>query len=460
MTEGKNTLHAEAIFPRSFRKQYPCAVRGEGVWLWDETGKKYLDACGGAAVVTIGHGVGEVVEAIAQQARELSYAHTSQFHTRVAEELAAYLTAKFPRARRERTPALQDSARVFFTSGGSEATETAIKIARQYWLSRGEPQRSVMFSRWHSYHGATLGALAVSGNRRRREAYGPLLPSAKLISACFCYRCPLHLEFPSCELACAHELERAIAETGAGKAAAFICEPMVGATSGAVPPEGYLRTVREICDRHGLLFIADEVMTGAGRTGKYFAVEHWGVVPDIIVAGKGLSSGYAPLGAVLVSEKVWRTIAEGRGSLDHGFTYQGHPPSVAAGLAVQRYIEKHNLVEQARARGEQLAARLERLRKIPEVGDIRGKGLLQTVEFVSDWPSRAPFPVEIGFSERLFERLRERGVLVYPMQGTTGDFSGDHILIAPPFTIAESEMDFLVDQLVAAVAELKAEIRK
>ena len=447
----------DAIFPRNFRRRYPTAARGEGVYLYDEQGKRYLDACGGAAVVTIGHGVKEVVEAMAQQAASLAYAHTSQFHTRAAAELAEFLSAKFPVERREQAPALQAGARVFFTSGGSEATETAIKIARQYWLSRGEPQRHILISRWHGYHGATLGALAVSGNRRRREAYGPLLPPSRLISACFCYHCPLGLEFPACELACAHELERAIHEAGPERVAGFILEPIVGATSGAVPPEGYLRTVREICDRHRLLLIADEVMTGAGRTGKYFAVEHWQVAPDIILAGKGLSSGYAPLGAVLVAEKVWRAIAAGTTSLDHGFTYQGHPPSLAAGLAVQRFIEKHGLLEQARMRGEYLARRLESLRALPVVGDVRGRGLLQTVEFVADRQARAPVPPEVKFSERLFERLSERGVLVYPMKGTADGLSGDHILIAPPFVIEEDEIDLLVEQLEAAIAEVAAQ---
>jgi adenosylmethionine-8-amino-7-oxononanoate aminotransferase len=447
-----NTGRADAIFPRSFARQYLVAARGEGVFIEDEEGKRYLDACGGAAVVTIGHGVREVADKIGEYARRLPYVHSSQFYTSVALELAEYLRATFP--------GVPQRARVHFTSGGSEATETAIKIVRQYWLARGQPQRYKILSRWQGYHGATLGALALSGNPRRRQPYTPLLPEIDHISACFCYRCPLGLEYPTCELACARELEEAIANAGKDSVAGFILEPIVGATSGAVPPEGYLRTVREICDRHGLLLIADEVMTGLGRTGKYYAVEHWNVVPDIILLGKGLSSGYAPLGAVLVGERVWRAIQSGAGTLEHGFTYQGHPPSVAAGLAVQRYIEKHNLIERARQQGAYLAQRLEQLRVLPCVGDIRGKGLLQTIEFVANRATRTACAPEQRFSEHLFEALRDRGVLVYPMRGTVDGVSGDHILLAPPFIIEEKHIDLLVDEIEHALAQVTRELEQ
>lgn len=437
---------SDFTFLRNFRRDYPVAVRGEGVYLFDENGKRYLDACGGAAVVTIGHGVPEIIDAIAQQARQLSYVHSSQFASPVSAELAQVLAAKFPGPKQH--------ARVHYTSGGSEATETAIKIARAYWLARGEPQRYKIISRWVSYHGTTLGALSASGNKLRRQAFAPLLPAAmEHISECFCYRCPLGLEYPSCALACAEELEQVILKTGNDSVAGFICEPVVGASSGAPPPDGYLQKIREICDAHGILMIADEVMTGAGRTGKYFAVEHWGVAPDMILLAKGLSSGYAPLGAVLAGEKVWRAIEAGPGSLDHGFTYQGHPPSLAAGLAVQRYLEKHDLVEQSRQRGDYLARKLESLRALPCVGDVRGKGLLQTVEFVADKTTKAPFSKEFNFNFRLFENMQARGVMVYPMRGTV-DGGGDHVLIAPPFVIEEAQIDFLVEQLAQSLDEV------
>lgn len=443
---GVRKVQSNAIFPRDFATHYPTAVHSEGVYLFDEDGKKYLDACGGAAVVNIGHGIREIVDQIAGAAVSLTYVHTTQFHTRSGYELAEFLCGKFPdRSQR---------ARVHFTLGGSESTETAIKLARQYWLSRGEPRRYKIVSRWHGYHGATMGALALSGHRRRRAPYEPFLPEMGHISPCFCYHCPLALEYPSCQLACARELEEAIAGARGETVAAFILEPVVGATSGAVPPDGYLSMIREICDRYGILLIADEVLTGVGRTGKYFALEHWNILPDMILLGKGLSSGYAPLGAVLVSEEVWRTIEAGSGTLHHGFTYQGHPAGMAAGLAVQRYLEKHKLVEKAHLRGDYLKDRLERLRTLSRVGDVRGKGLFQTVEFVADRDKRTPLPAEHRFVEHLFERLRERGILVYPMRGTVDGFVGEHIMLAPPFIIEEHELDLLVTEIEEAVKEL------
>ena len=348
--------------------------------------------------------------------------------------------------------------RVLYASSGSEATETAIKLVRQHWLSRGEPRRVRILARWHGYHGATLGALALSGDQRRRQVYEPLLRETEHVSPCFCYHCPYMLEYPSCELACARDLEQVleqIEETDPGSVAAFICEPIVGATSGAVPPDQYLRLIREICDRFGVLLIADEVLTGAGRTGRFFAVEHWNVVPDIILLGKGLTSGYAPLSAVLVAEHVWRGLADEQGRFEHGFTYQAHPPSVAAGMAVQRYVAEHGLIDRARELGGYLASELERLRDFDCVGDIRGKGLLQTMEFVADRRSRAPRPAGDLFVEQVFDSLCRRGVMTYPVRGTVDGVSGEHIMLAPPFVIAEPELDFVVDQLVEAINEAR-----
>jgi adenosylmethionine-8-amino-7-oxononanoate aminotransferase len=439
-------ISANAIFPRNFKDEYPFAERGEGVHLYDDTGKQYLDACGGSAVVTIGHGVQEIVEQTALQSRSLAYCHSSQFNTRVEAELAQLLAERFPGA--------PQNARVHFTSGGSESTETAIKIIRQYWLARRQPCRTKLVSRWQGYHGTTLGALAVSGNRQRRDDYQALLADVAHISPCFCYHCWLNQEFPSCELACARELESTIDELGTDEVAAFFFEPVVGATSGAVPTPGYLERLRDICKKKDVLLVADEVMTGAGRTGKYFAVEHWNIEPDLILLGKGLSSGYAPLGAVLVSEKVWRTIADASLTLQHGFTYQAHPPSVAAGLAVQKYLIKHDLIERARETGEYLATRLETLRSHDYVGDIRGKGMLQVVEFVQDRASRSPFPSEARVAKRIFSWLRSQGLLVYPGTGTADGVLGDHILIAPPFIIERSDIDWLVQRIGDAVAAI------
>lgn len=433
----------EATFPRSFTEINPFAVRSEGVYVYDAAGKRYLDGCGGAAVVSIGHGVKEIVDAMSRQAYALAYTHSSQFHTEVEAELALFLAKKFPGP--------PQSVRVHFTSGGSEATETAIKIVRQFWLARNQPRRQKLVSRWHGYHGTTLGALAVSGNRKRRRDYLSLLPEVEHISPCFCHHCWLHAQYPGCGLACARELET-IVESKTDQIAAFFFEPVVGATSGAPPAPGYLQEIRDICVANDVLLVADEVMTGAGRTGRYFAVEHWNVVPDLILLGKGLSSGYAPLGAVLVSEKVWRVIADSGHTLEHGFTYQAHPPSLAAALAVQHYLEKHNLVARSREMGEYLAHRLESLRGHQYVGDIRGKGLLQVVEIVQDRGARLPFAPERKTSKRVYAELLSRGVVVYPGAGTLDGITGDHILVAPPFVIEPAEIDQLVKQIDEAIA--------
>ena len=348
-----------ALFPRNFRKTYPEAVRGDGCYILTADGRRILDAAGSAAVVSIGHGVAAVGHAMAEQAGQIAFAHTSQFQTAVAERLAARLLAMAP-------PAFHNGGRVYFTSGGSEATETAIKLARQYFLERGQPKRVRMVARWQSYHGSTLGAMAVSGNTRRREAYLPLLPDWGHIAPCYCYRCPLGLAYPDCNVACADELEKFAGQVDPATIAAFLFEPVVGATLGAVaPPDGsanYAQRLAEICRRHGILLIADEVMTGMGRTGAPFAVKHWDVTPDLILVGKGIASGYAPLGAVIVAPHVAEAIAAGSGSFDHGFTYQMHPVSMAASHAVLDILEQHHLYERVAPVGAALLAALQALR--------------------------------------------------------------------------------------------------
>ena len=440
----------QALFPRSFRREYLEAVRGEGCYVFDSRGRKYLDAAGSAAVVSIGHGVAEVGRAMARQAAELEFAHTSQFHTAIAERLATRLRVLAPAAFRE-------AGRVWFTSGGSEATETAIKLVRQYWVERGQPSRTRIVSRWQSYHGSTLGALALSGNLRRRAIYAPLLPEWGHIAPCYCYRCPLGLTFPDCRVACADELEKLLTDVGPQSVAAFIFEPVVGATLGAVaPPDGYLQRIAEIARRHGILLIADEVMTGMGRTGRNFAVEHWGITPDLILVGKGVASGYAPLGAVLVASHVAEAIQHGSGAFEHGFTYQAHPVAMAAGLAVLDYIEQHHLFERVAPGGRDLLAALEPLRAHPNVGDIRGLGLLLGIEFVKGRASREPFPRSAGFAERVRQAAMEEGVTTYPIQGCADGERGDHILLAPPFTISADETRFLARTLEAALAHAAA----
>jgi len=439
----------EAIFPRSFLRSYPRAVRGEGCFIFTSEGRRCLDASGGAAVVTIGHGVEEVARAMAVQASQLAYVHSSQFHTAVTDRLSQRILALAPLGMRA-------GGRVYLTSGGSEAAETALKLARQYWLERGDKKRWRVISRWQSYHGTTLGALAVSGNVRRREPFGPMLPEWGHIHPCFCYRCPLGLQYPSCNVDCADELERLLEREGSENVAAFIFEPVVGATLGAVvPPEGYVQRIADICRRHGILLIADEVMSGMGRTGKAFAVEHWGVTPDMILVGKGIASGYAPLGAVIVARHVAEAFSRGTGTFLHGFTYSAHPVAAAAGNAVLDYIERENLFARVEPVGQELRAALEPLRKYSVVGDIRGKGLLFGIELVHNARMREPFPPDAQIALRIQEDALEAGVMTYPIQGCADGTHGDHILLAPPFTITSKMIEMIAAGLDHAIADLE-----
>jgi adenosylmethionine-8-amino-7-oxononanoate aminotransferase len=452
-----------AVLRRSFRKPYPAAVRAKGVYIWDADGHRYLDFSGSAAVDFIGHGVREIADAMAEQARQLEFVHTSQFTTPVAEEFAAELLAFAGES--------FAGGAVYFTSGGSESIETALKLARQYQVEIGEKNRHQILSRHQSYHGSTLGALAVSGNKRRREIYLPMIREFEHIGIPYCYRCAFDCTDScyNCGQQYAAELERAIESANAAASqnsvAAFIFEPMSGATLGAVvPPPGYLRAIADICRRHGVLLVADEVMTGMGRTGRNFAVEHSKIAPDILVAAKGLSSGYAPLGAVIASKKVVDAIAGGSGSFLHGFTYNAHPVSIAAGRAVLSRVHSHKLVQAADSTVEGapafgLKTALESLQDINVVGDVRGLGLLWGVEFVSDKKTKAPFAPEENFAGLVGQACSRRGLLVYPMQGCVDGVAGDHLLIAPPAVITPEQIGWSLEQLRAAVQESTAQIR-
>jgi adenosylmethionine-8-amino-7-oxononanoate aminotransferase len=441
-----------AVLRRSFRKELPVAVRGEGVSVWDAEGKKYLDLSGSAAVNLIGHGVPEITTAIAEQAAKLEFVHTSQFTTPLAEEYARELL-EFAGEH------FHDGA-VFFTCGGSESIETAIKLARQYHVETGQSQRHQVLSREQSYHGATLGALSVSGNKRRREIYLPMVREFAHIGMPYCYRCAFDCtdECRNCGQRYAVELDRAI-DASHGQAAAFIFEPLSGATLGAVvPPPGYLESIAEICRRQGVLLIADEVMTGMGRTGRNFAVDHWDLVPDILVTAKGLSSGYAPLGVVIASKKVVDAITNGSAVFLHGFTYNAHPISLAAGRAALHYLQANYLVAAADSRragspASKFKAALEGLRSEQHVGDVRGLGLLWAVEFVEEKSSKRPFPPSHNFSSRVGAAALKRGLLVYPMQGSVDGTSGDHILLAPPAVITDEQIAWAIDRLLASIRE-------
>jgi hypothetical protein len=439
-----------ALFSRNFKKTFPIAARGEGCWIIAADGRRYLDASGQAAVVSIGHGVAEIGRAMAEQSSQIAFAHTSQFHTAPAEKLAARLLAMAPAN-------FLNGGRVYFTSGGSEATETAIKLVRQYHLETGQEGRYRVLSRRQSYHGSTLGAMSVSGNVARRAPYEPLIADWGHIAPCFCYHCPFEKTFPSCELACADDLQVHLSEHGAAQAAAFIFEPVVGATLGAaVPPEGYVTRIAETCRKNGILLIADEIMTGMGRTGKPFAVQHWGIEPDMILVGKGVASGYAPLGAVLVSSRVVEAFERGSGAFTHGFTYQAHPVCTAAGNAVLDYVESHKLFDRVHPAGSNLRAALSSLQSHPQVGDIRGLGLLLGVEFAKNKSTREPFAGTENIAERVRQAAVAEGVLTYPTQGCFDGQRGDHILLAPPFTISHEESALIVRALKSALASVFA----
>ena len=438
-------IYTTALFSRNLRKQYPIAVRGAGCWIFDANGRRYLDASGQAAVVSIGHGVEEIGRAMATQSAQIAFAHTTQFHSEPAEKLAARVLALAPRN-------FQNGGRVYFTSGGSEATETAMKLARQYFLESKQPTRYRIVSRKQSYHGSTLGAMSISGNVARRAPYSPMIPEWGHVAPCFCYHCPFHKTFPECNLACAEDLDTFLRADDAGTVAGFIFEPVVGATLGAAPAvDGYTARVAEICRERGILVIADEVMTGMGRTGKPFASEHWGFEPDIILMGKGISSGYAPLGAVLVAPQIVEAYEKGTACFMHGFTYQAHPVTTAAGNAVFDYLEARKLFDRVTQAGQTLRNALFPLESHPHVGQVRGLGLLQGVEFVKEKSTREPFPKETGIAEKIRQAMLEKGVLVYPGQGSVDGTRGDHILLAPPFVITAQECQVIAGALQHAL---------
>jgi len=433
------------VFGRDTRTAFPIATRAQGIYIYDSTGKRYLDASGGAAVSCLGHGHPVVCEAVKQQVDRLGYAHTGFFTNEPQEKLAQELTAHAPAG----------LSRAFFVTGGSEATEAALKLARQYHVECGRPERRHFISRWFSYHGNTLGALSVSGHHARRATYLPLLNNVTHISPCFAYRGKIPGESDSeYGLRVADELETAITRAGASRVAAFIAEPVVGATLGAVAAvQGYFKRVREICDRHGVLLILDEVMCGMGRTGTLHACEQEGVAPDILLLAKGLGAGYQPVGAILVAEKIYQAVAAGSGSFNHGHTYMGHAVGCAAALAVQSVIQSENLLANVQRQGERLDRLLrECFSGHPHVGDIRGRGLLRAIELVQDRATRQPFPIADKLQARIKQQAMTEGLICYPGGGTADGEAGDHVLIAPPFNVTDAEIETIVAALGSAVS--------
>jgi adenosylmethionine-8-amino-7-oxononanoate aminotransferase len=438
------------VFYPDLKHKYPVIVKGNGIYLWDDTGKKYVDACSGALVSNIGHCVEVVCEAISKQLKEVEFTHRFKFTNKPVQELARMIVNMAP----------HEINWVTFVSGGSEATESAMKMAREYFIEKGKPSKYKVISRWQSYHGNSLGALSMSGNIGRRKRYTPLLADFPHVSPAYCYRCPFEKVSAECGLECAYDIERAIIREGPENVAAVIVEPIVGSTLGAaVPKDGYMQAVRQICDEYDVLLIADEVMTGLGRTGANFAVDHWNVIPDMLTMAKGLGGGYVPIGAVAVREKVREAFWKGSGKFAHGFTYGSNPVAAAAGVAVLKYVSEHNLIENSKSMGRYL---LDGLSKIAEnhqfIGDVRGLGLMTGIEFVEDKRTKKPFDPKRAVTNKLINTALDRGLMLYTAANCADGIKGDAVMIAPPLTVTKDEIDMILglfEEVISDVFELE-----
>lgn len=436
------------ILYRNLAREYPLIVRGEGCWLYDDSGKEYLDACGGAYVACLGHGVPEVVEAVAEQVRRVAYVSGMSFTNEPAEALADELAEL----------ALGDLAQFYFLSSGSDAIEAALKLARQYWVERDRPAKSVLVALAPGYHGNTMLALSAGARDHYKRFFQPWLLDVARVPAPYSYRCACYGRNVACPRCSGRALEEALARLGPESVAAFIAEPVGGSSTGAsVPREDYWRTVREICDRNEVLWIADEILVGAGRTGTWSALEPYGAVPDIQVMGKGLSGGYAPLASVAAPRRIADVLADGSRALLHAQTFSHTPALCAAGLAAVRYMRKHDLVARGAAMGRIFHQKLDALRGLPHVGDVRGRGLLAGIEFVADPDSRAPFPRAERFTERFQAAAERAGLMVWPNTGHAGGGNGDLVVLAPPFIITEAEIDEIVTRFTQALQQMNRE---
>jgi adenosylmethionine-8-amino-7-oxononanoate aminotransferase len=435
-----------SVFYRNLHKSFPLIRSGRGCTLTDINGKKYLDGSGGAAVVNVGHGVKAVAAALSRQAGKAAYLSGVQFTHEPVEMLAAAVASFLPFR----------NGKVFFLTSGSEAVEASIKLARQYWVECGKPEKYRVISLRPSYHGNTLAALSLSARKHYQETFRPLLLKSAKIPAPYCYRCPWGLVPLDCGVKCARELEKAIERIGREKVAAFIGEVIGGSSTGAsVPPEDYWRTIRRICDRNKVLLIADEVMTGAGRTGKWLACHHFGLVPDIVVMGKGLTSGYFPLSAVAAKEALLRPIFERRKNFLHAQTFAHHPVGCAAGLATIEYLKDHDLVARSARVGKILKRKLGGLLDHPHVGDIRGKGLLIGIEFVRDKKKKTPFPREKKYVESFIAEALARGLVLWPNIGHANGTNGDLVMVAPPFVIRDEEVSEMLEKIESTLAAME-----
>jgi len=450
MARRRDRYPDSPVFYRAWDRELPRIARGKGCWLYDAAGKDYLDASGGAFVANIGHGVAEIADAVREQLASVAYVNGTAFTSEPVERLAQELTALAPRG--------LDKA--YFLSSGSEAVEAALKLARQHWVERGRPEKHKIIARSPGYHGNTLLALSASARGHYKKLYGPYLVRVPMIPAPYPYRCGCAgaADCPACS---GSALEETIRAEGPESVAAFIAEPIGGSSTGAsVPRADYYKRIREICDRHDVLFIADEVLCGAGRTGKWLGLEHYpGAIPDIVTMGKGISGGYVPLSAVLTGPKVLEPLARGSGGFKHAQTFSHAPSICAAGLAAVTYIKKNKLVARAENMGKVLHKKLAALKELPFVGDVRGIGMLAGVEFVEDKGTKAPFPRSRRFAETFTRAAQDAGLVVWPNVGQADGENGDLAMIAPPFTISEAEMDVLVERFCAALKKTAAQLK-
>lgn len=441
------------FFARDLNKDYPVCVKGEGVWVWDENGKKYLDGCSGANVASIGHGVKEIGDAMKAQSDKIAYVPPQHFLNQPTVDLCKKLLEHAPK----------QYTRVMLCSGGSEANENALKIARQYHVYRGNASKYMTVSRWQGFHGNTVVADAVGGTTARRKISAPMLMEVHHIPPCNCYHCPYEKEYPNCNLLCAKALENEILQQGPENISSFIMEPVVGsASAGVTPPKEYFQKIREICDKYDVLWIDDEIMAGAGRTGKFLATENFDVVPDIAVMAKGLSCGYVPLAAILLTEKVWKAFYDQKLPYVGGHTYNAHPVTASVGCAILDYVDANNIYKDVAKKGEYLLASLKKLAEKHEIiGDVRGLGLFQGIEFVKDRATKEPFEPALNVTPQMLALAMEKGLIVYASRGCVDGRRGDGLLICPPLVITEEEIDYMIgvldETITEVVAKLKAE---
>lgn len=438
------------VFYRNFKREYMQVDHGQGIYLYDTRGNRYIDACSGAAVANLGHAHPKVLDAMAKQAGKVAFSHLSRWTSRPIEELADLIAGLAPGSLNK----------LYLVSGGSEATEAALKMARQYFLERdGKSGKYKIISRWKSFHGNTIGALSMTGDKRRKK-YTPLLLDFPHIAPAYCYRCPFGKSQATCSVDCALDLERTIKMEGADNVAAFIAESVGGAACGAiVPHKDYYKIIRQICDHYDILYINDEVMAGFGRTGTMFSIEDWGVVPDMICVAKGMSAGYSPLGGVIVKDEIYNAFKNGSGSFVHGHTYGGNPLSAAVSIAVVNTLVEEDLATNSRIMGEYLLKQLqEKLLPFWYVGDVRGKGLMLGVEIVKNKMTKEPFPAFLGMAEKLTLTLVKHGVIVYPGGGNADGENGDQFLLAPPLIITKEQTDELIAAMVAGFTRFEQDI--